>query len=85
MSARSVVQYDKFINELKSHDWYYDNSEDFSVWRRGERNHKVLQAKSKAHPKMHAAFQAFINFHHKNVINGNQLNHCIKQFREELK
>lgn len=85
MSARSVVHFDQFVNELKNHDWYYDHHAEFHVWRRGERNHKVLQAKAKAHPKLNAAFQAFTNHYHKNIINRNQLMHCIKKFREELR
>lgn len=29
-------EHEDYIKRLKSHDWYYDYSDDHSVWRRGQ-------------------------------------------------
>lgn len=34
---------DKYVDMLKSHDWYYDYSDDHSVWRKGSDAHKQLR------------------------------------------
>lgn len=33
----------EFTNDLKSHDWFYDYSDDHSVWNRGRNERKQLQ------------------------------------------
>lgn len=33
----------EFTNDLKAHDWFYDYSDDHSVWTRGRNERKQLQ------------------------------------------
>lgn len=35
---------EEYWQKLKSHDWYYDYSDDHSVWQRGGRSKVELQA-----------------------------------------
>ena len=34
---------ENYVRLLKSHDWYYDYSDDHSVWRRGNEAHSRLR------------------------------------------
>ena len=40
----------KFYNELLRHDWYYQYSDDYAVWRAGERSRANLLLTAKTHP-----------------------------------
>jgi hypothetical protein len=35
---------EQYLKELKSHDWYYNYSDDHSVWTKGRNNAHRLQA-----------------------------------------
>lgn len=39
---------ENYIKLLKSHDWYYDYSDDHSVWRRGSEAHSRLRGLQKS-------------------------------------
>lgn len=42
---------DDYINMLKSHDWFYDYSDDHSVWVRGKAQRgAILEAKKELDP-----------------------------------
>lgn len=37
---------EKFIEMLESHDWYFERSDDFRVWKRGvEQRKRIMAAK----------------------------------------
>lgn len=38
---------EEYINLLKTHDWYYDFSDDHSVWKAGEAQYKRIMELSK--------------------------------------
>ena len=38
-----MTEMDTFVKALKSHDWYYDYSDDHSVWKQGEAERAQLR------------------------------------------
>jgi hypothetical protein len=57
--AVNLPIFDAFVMRLATHDWYYDHSDDGSVWRRGHSNHQQLVQVAKGHPTLQHAFDAF--------------------------
>lgn len=49
----------EFHEKLRQHDWYYQMSDDQSVWRRGCREHSQLEADSLQSPKFGLLFEAY--------------------------
>lgn len=41
---KAVAEMDAYINLLRSHDWFYDYSDDHSVWKRGREQRNKLEA-----------------------------------------
>lgn len=48
-----------FYDRLERHDWYYDWSDDNSVWRRGRAEATALKAISQQSPEHMALFTAY--------------------------
>jgi hypothetical protein len=48
-----------FYNALEAHDWYFDYSDDHSVWKRGVAARDALVAASKESPEHTALFKAY--------------------------
>jgi hypothetical protein len=48
---------------LKKHDWYYEYSDDFTVWRKGHRNKTLINTmcnKSKEHEKLYWDYRNYV-------------------------
>lgn len=56
VSSENIREY---FDELSNHDWYYDYSDDHSVWKRGSANRDRLMntaAKDSHYKKMYSEF-----------------------------
>lgn len=51
-----------YWDELSKLDWFYELSDDYSVWKRGEAAFRRAENKSKAHPEYHDLYRAFQDF-----------------------
>lgn len=52
-----------YWDKLSRHDWYYNYSDDGSVWRRGEENESKLIAISRQSPEHKALYDGFKEHH----------------------
>tara|TARA_A100001015_G_C14818516_1_gene643728 strand:+ start:364 stop:597 length:234 start_codon:yes stop_codon:yes gene_type:complete len=53
----------EYFKELEKHDWYYNYSDDHSVWRKGNENTKRLQAIAQEQPilgRMYTEYSVWI-------------------------
>ena len=53
----------EYFKELEKHDWYYNYSDDHSVWRKGNENTKRLQAIAQEQPilgRMYTEYSTWI-------------------------
>lgn len=50
-----------FFNELRSHDWTYEYSDDHSVWRRGSAKQSQLKQVAEESPDHKRMFEAWNN------------------------
>lgn len=57
MSNEVTLQ--QYWDSLNRHDWYYDYSDDHSVWQRGSAELSRLRAMSKQSPEHTAMFEGF--------------------------
>jgi hypothetical protein len=48
---------------LNNHDWYYNYSDDPSVWRRGSNNEAKMVGTSKQSPEHEALYKGFVAHH----------------------
>lgn len=49
LNVPTPYQVDEFVNMLKGHDWFYDYSDDHSVWIAGRESANKLSAKALSH------------------------------------
>jgi hypothetical protein len=54
---------EKYKKLLKEHDWYYQYSDDHSVWRAGSHSHNVLWHFAKQSPEHLKAYQDMRKLH----------------------
>ena len=59
MSFPTVAEFQEYINKLNRHDWFYDYSDDHSVWRSGLASAKEIMNQSKEHPIYDKAYKAY--------------------------
>lgn len=63
IKLKNILNEDKlsdFENLLKSHDWYYDRSDDHSKWKRGsEQRKKILDLKKELGSKADALWNKY--------------------------
>lgn len=55
---------EEFFTKCANHDWYYDYSDDHSVWRRGQAAQEILMAEAAKDPakaKIYADWKKYIN------------------------
>ena len=57
----TIELFTAFIHRLHCHDWYFQFSDDHSVWQRGNKIQQELQAIAKSHDFYDQAYQAFID------------------------
>jgi hypothetical protein len=50
---------EEFFKRCKSHDWYYNYSDDFIVWAAGERSERELLAIANQDPELNKIFNAW--------------------------
>lgn len=51
---------DEYINLLKTHDWYYNYSDDHRVWRAGEEEYKKIMELSKLYDPTREIFRQYM-------------------------
>lgn len=49
MNAPTAHQIDEYVNQLKAHDWFYDYSDDHTVWVAGRESANKLSGKALSH------------------------------------
>jgi hypothetical protein len=59
MLTITLLTFSKFIADLANHDWYYDYSDDASVWRQGQARQKALTALADGHPIYQQAYSIY--------------------------
>lgn len=55
----NLESFDAFVARLGAHDWYYEFSDDNSVWRAGRDESKALAALAKTDPMLQVAYDAW--------------------------
>lgn len=58
----TLEQFNAYVQELARHDWYYDYSDDHSVWRRGENNYQALRKQASSDPLYQQAFNIWAGY-----------------------
>lgn len=58
-----VEEFDKYVQALAGHDWYYDYSDDARVHRAGLANSQKLQSQMQANPNWTQAYWAYVNYY----------------------
>lgn len=51
-----------YYQKLESHDWYYDYSDDYTVWSRGHRIHQQLKEISKLSKEHEQLYKEFVDY-----------------------
>lgn len=67
MSAPTVEDLQKYWDDLKHHDWYFDYSDDGRVWRRGADRHAALRGiatKDRAYAELFHGWAKYMFRHH---------------------
>lgn len=54
-----------FFNQLLAHDWYYDYSDDYSVFLKGVASHKAIVRKCEKDDLLRQMFADFSNYYAK--------------------
>lgn len=76
----TIAQLDEFIQELQCHDWYYEYSDDGSVWRRGRAQRQALEAKADRDLDLAIALSTYKNCY----FNDTRAWEDKKEFRDRL-
>jgi len=50
---------DEYIERLKHHDWFYDYSDDHSVWTRGRKDRGAIDSAQKRYDPDHALWNQY--------------------------
>ena len=61
----------EYWDMLKAHDWYYQMSDDFRVWHRGDRNYSRLKTIAEESPEHHDLLMAFGSYYFNGTPMGN--------------
>lgn len=59
VSSEAIREY---YNELNSHDWWYEYSDDFSVYRKGNDRENFLRNKSSLNNEHFVLYHTFMNW-----------------------
>lgn len=57
----STTSLKEFWDQLNNHDWYYQYSDDNSVWRRGQAAREGLQRAAKTSPEHQKMYDGFFS------------------------
>ena len=52
----------EYFNLCARHDWFYDYSDDHSVWKRGNDMQKIIRAVSEELPDYAPIYKAWVNY-----------------------
>jgi hypothetical protein len=52
-----------YFEKCRTHDWFYDYSDDYRVWRAGETEHKHLVAAYRYSPELEKIYRAWADFY----------------------
>jgi hypothetical protein len=52
----------EYFKELQSHDWYYEYSDDHSVWTRGKNNSRRLQSAAQENEVMLRMYKDYADY-----------------------
>lgn len=55
----TAEEFDAYVNLLKGHDWFYEYSDDYSVWRAGQKSQEELYRKSNQSYELGEAYSAY--------------------------
>lgn len=58
-----MMDLETYKKRLKAHDWYYQYSDDHSVWRAGSSEHNILWSIAKQSPEHLKAYQDMRKLH----------------------
>ena len=79
--ALSIEAFEAYTKRLKNHDWFYEYSDDGSVWRAGNQAQKNLIADARAYPLLSALFTEYSTW----IFNGRKGTNPIELVREAMK
>lgn len=77
----SVEAFEAYTKRLENHDWFYEYSDDGSVWRAGLQAQKNLIADARAYPLLSALFTEYSTW----IFNGREGTNPIELAREAMK
>ena len=76
VSSENIGEY---FNRLSNHDWYYDYSDDHSVWKRGSANRDRLLNTAAEHPTYKEMYNEFVNW-----MRANRERPVVTEFYDEV-
>jgi 6-phosphogluconate dehydrogenase (decarboxylating) len=76
VSSENIGEY---FNRLSNHDWYYDYSDDHSVWKRGSANRDRLLNTAAEHPNYKKMYNEFVNW-----MRSNRERPVVTEFYDEV-
>ncbi len=79
--ALSIEAFEAYAKRLKNHDWFYEYSDDGSVWRAGNQAQKNLIADAMTYPLLSALFTEYSTW----IFNGREGTDPIELAREAMK
>lgn len=76
----TLEEFDSYLTQLQQHDWFYDYSDDHSVWKRGEDSFKNLSKQAANDPVKYEMFKIYCSCH----IDPESLNEAISELRSKV-
>ena len=76
VSSENIGEY---FNRLSNHDWYYDYSDDHSVWKRGNEYRDRLLNTAAEHPTYKKMYNEFVNW-----MRSNRERPVVTEFYDEV-
>lgn len=80
-------KFDDYVNQLMFFDWFYSYSDDYSVYKDGQRKSEELLAKTRVHPAFDKVYKAIQLYMQNDPITRNfgYLDEQIKEARSLIK
>lgn len=80
----SVSEFDEFVMLLRSHDWFYEWSDDHRVWVRGKEAERIIAERAKRDPILTDLYKSYSSEVHTPSGNVSYIEDLIKQKRKEI-
>lgn len=64
----SIVDKEIYFEKCRTHDWFYDYSDDYRVWRAGKDTDDLLTSGYRYNPELENIYRAWADYHYENHL-----------------